>query len=298
MNKKINFGLIPYFVWSLLFIVAPTVIVVAFAFSNENSQITVENFIKIKGYFKIIIKSLIYTTIATFVCFLIAYPVSYYASKIKNNIFKKIFIIAITLPMWTNLLLRTYSWMTILENNGILNNILRFFNIPTLKIINTPIAIIVVMAYDFLPFMILPIYTTICKIDENLIAASEDLGANNIKTFKLVILPLSVPGILTGISVVFVSCSCCFLIPRLLGGGLNTLIGELIETQFMGTIYNPWFGSALATFFMILIGTILALTNRINKTERENLNIWQKKFFLKFVSFLFFCFYIFQLLLL
>ncbi len=271
--KKLKFVLLPYLIWSFLFIVAPTLIVFSFSFLNENSQITLENFIKIRGYFKIIFKSLVYTTIATLVCLLISYPVSYFASKIKNHIFKKIFVIAITLPMWTNLLLRTYSWMTILENNGILNGILRFFKMPPIKIINTPIAIVIVMAYDFLPFMILPIYTALCKINDNLIAASEDLGANNIKTLKLVILPLSVPGILTGVSVVFVSCSCCFLIPRLLGGGLNTLIGELIESQFMGTIYNPWFGSAIATFFMILIGSVVFLTNRLNKKERENLTI-------------------------
>ena len=270
-RKYLNF--IPYLIWIVVFVLAPTLIVFCFAFLNEENQLTLENIIRIKNYFKIIVKSLLYTTLATTLCLIIAYPVSYFASKIKSSLNKKIFIVLITLPMWTNLLLRTYSWMSILEKNGILNNLLKLAHLPTIKIINTPIAIILVMAYDFLPFMILPIYTAISKIDDSLIEASEDLGANNLTTLKYIIFPLSLPGILSGTSIVFVSCSCCFLIPRLLGGGSSVLLGELIESQFMGTIYNPFFGSAIAIFFMLLISFIVALTNKLNKTETENLPI-------------------------
>ncbi len=269
MKKLISF--MPYCIWMALFVVAPTLIVVCFGFLNENYSLTLENILKIGGYFKIIVKSLIFTTIATAVCLIIAYPFSYFLSKVKNNILKKFCIVLITIPMWTNLLLRTYSWMTILEKNGLLNGILKIFNIGPIRIINTPIAIILVMAYDFLPFMIMPIYSAISKIDTNIIEASEDLGANKIKTLKFIILPLSTSGIISGVSIVFVSCACSFLIPRLLGGGSNVLIGELIESQFMGTIYNPWFGSALATFFMFLIVIIMAISNRFKKNETENL---------------------------
>ena len=271
--KKSYLNFIPYCIWTFLFTIAPTLIVFCFAFLNEKNQLTFYNIMRIKDYSLIILKSLALTTIATAVCLLIAYPISYFASRIKSSLNKKIFIILITLPMWTNLLLRTYSWMTILERNGLLNNLLKFLNLSPIKIINTPIAIIIVMAYDFLPFMILPIHTAICKIDNNLIQASEDLGANNLTTFKYIILPLSLPGILSGVSIVFVSCACSFLIPRLLGGGSNILIGELVESQFMGTIYNPWFGSAIAMFFMLLVGIIMLLTHRLNKTETENLPI-------------------------
>ena len=271
MKKYDSF--IPYCVWVFLFILTPTFVVLIFAFLNENSNFTLENFLNIKNYFGVILKSLGYTTAATSLCLFLAYPISYFASKIKSNMFKKIFIIAISLPMWTNLLLRTYSWMTILENNGILNNILKSLNLSPLKIMNTPIAVIIVMAYDFLPLMIIPIYNSICKIDENLIQAGEDLGANNFKIFKLIILPLSMPGILSGFSIVFVSCACCFFIPRLLGGGFNVLIGELIESQFMGSVYNPWFGSAISIFFMLLIILIIKITQKFNKTETENLTI-------------------------
>lgn len=271
--KRSYLNFLPYCIWITLFILAPTLIVFCFAFLNEQGNLTFYNIYRITNYLKIIFKSLLYTTIATAVCLFIAYPVSYFASKIKSSLNKKIFIILITLPMWTNLLLRTYSWMTILERNGLLNNLLRFLKLSPIKIINTPIAIIIVMAYDYLPFMILPIYTAISKIDNNLIQASEDLGAGNFKTFKYIILPLSSPGILSGTSIVFVSCCCSFLIPRLLGGGSNVLIGELIESQFMGTIYNPWFGSAIAMFFMLLIGVIIVLTHKLNKTETENLRI-------------------------
>ena len=279
--KKSYFKLLPYCTWIIFLILAPTLIVFSFAFLNEDFRLTFENFKRISNYLKIISKSLVFTTIATTLCLLIAYPVSYFASKIKSELYKKIFIVIITLPIWTNLLLRTYSWMTILENNGLLNRFLIFLKLKPIHIINTPVAIIIVMAYDFLPFMILPIYTTICKINKNLIQASEDLGANTFQTFRYILLPLSAPGILSGVSIVFVSCACSFLIPRLLGGGSNVLIGELIESQFMGTIYNPWFGSALSIFFMLLIGVIIYTTNNLNKTETENLPIWLKKLFLK-----------------
>lgn len=271
--KKSYLMFLPYLIWLMLFILAPTLIIICFSFLNEDLKPTLENFFKIKQYFKIVLKSLKFTTIATLICLLIAYPVSYFASKIKKPIYKKMFIVAVTLPMWSNLLLRTYSWMSILEKNGLLNNLLAFLKFPTLNLINTPYAIIVVMVYDFLPFMIIPIYSCIFKINQSLIEASEDLGANNFKTFKLIILPLSIPGIMSGVCVVFVSCAFCFLIPRLLGGGFNVLVGELIESQFMGTIYNPWFGSAIATFLMLLIGLIVFLIYKLTKTKIKDLAI-------------------------
>ncbi len=265
--KKSFISFAPYIVWIVLFTIAPTIIILCFSFLNENFQFTLNNIAQMKDYVKVILRSILYTTAATGICLLLAYPISYFANKIQNDFFKKIFIVLITLPMWTNLLLRTYSWMTILENNGIINNILKFLNLPTIKLINTPFSIIIVMAYDFLPFMILPIYNAISKINENIIEASEDLGANKLKTFQLVILPLSLPGVLSGTAIVFVSCSCSFLIPRLLGGGTHILIGELIESQFMGPIYNPWFGSAIATCFMSIIFIIISLSRLAKKKK-------------------------------
>ena len=155
--KKSYFMFLPYLIWLILFILAPTLIIICFAFLNEDLKLTLENFLKIKQYFKIVFKSLKFTTIATLICLLIAYPVSYFASKIKKPIYKKMFIVAVTLPMWSNLLLRTYSWMSILEKNGLLNKLLVFLKLKPLNLINTPYAIIVVMVYDFLPFMIIPV---------------------------------------------------------------------------------------------------------------------------------------------
>ena len=254
----------------ILFTLIPLLMIIWFSFTNESYGFTLENILKIGNYLGVIGRSLTFALAATIICLVISYPFSYFITKF-SNLKQKLLIILIMLPMWTNLLLRTYAWMTILEKNGLINNFFKAFGLPTLRMINTPGAVILGMVYDFLPFMIIPIYTTINKIDKNLIEAGSDLGANSLQTFRRIVLPLSVPGIVSGVSMVFVPATSTFIISQLLGGGSNTLVGDLIESQFMGSTYNPWLGSALSFVLMLLIALIMAATRKFDKTETEAL---------------------------
>ena len=173
------------------------------------------------------------------------------------------------LPMWINILLRTYAWLTILEGNGVLNQVLAFFKLPKINVINTDIAVILGMVYNFLPYMILPLHASISKIDKKIIEAARDLGASRRQIFFKIILPLSIPGIISGVTIVFVPSVSTFVVSNILGGGKSLLIGDLIEMQFLGSAYDPFFGCALSVVLMFFVFIFVFLINRLDTNEVE-----------------------------
>ena len=236
---------VPYVVWMALFVVAPIIMVVIYAFSTASGGFTLDNFARMGTYTVIFTRSFKLAIIATFVCLLIGYPLSYIMAK-EGPRFQRVGMMLIMLPMWVNFLLRTYSWMSILEKNGLIN---QFFSaiglfdlinsifgtdIQYFHMIGTQGAVVLGMVYNYLPFMILPIYSVIVKLDNSLLEAARDLGANSTAVFRKVIFPLSLPGILSGVTMVFVPSVSTFAISRLLGGGTQMLLGDLIEQQFLG----------------------------------------------------------------
>jgi spermidine/putrescine transport system permease protein len=202
------------------------------------------------------------------VCLILGYPVAYILSKERPRV-QRVLLMLIMLPMWMNFLLRTYAWMSILENTGLLNRLLESLGLPTLHIINTPGAVVIGMVYNFLPFMILPVYSVIVKIERSLIEAAQDLGAGSFSVFRKVIFPLSLPGVLSGITMVFVPAVSTFVISQLLGGGGNMLLGDLIEMQFLGSAYNPHLGSAIALVMMVVVMLCMWLMNRFGAGEEQ-----------------------------
>ena len=255
---------IPYIIWMALFVVAPIVLVVLYAFTAADGGFTFANFTRMGNYFGVFVRSFWLALIATAICLVIGYPIAYLISK-ESKRFQRISMALIMLPMWMNFLLRTYAWMSILENTGLLN---RFFSaIGLINMINTPGAVVLGMVYNFLPFMILPIHSVIQKIDRNLIEAAQDLGSNNYHVFTKVIFPLSLPGVLSGITMVFVPAVSTFAISKLLGGSKDLLLGDLIEIQFLGSAYNPHLGSAISLVMMLVVVICMAVMNRFGEGE-------------------------------
>ena len=250
-----------------IFVLTPLVLILFFSFTNDKNQFTLENLVIACGYSSIFLKSIWLAAVSTIVCLLIGYPVAYCVSKISCK-YQNIFLILLMIPMWTNFLLRTYAWMTILEYNGLLNSILNFLGFSKINMINTQGAVILGMVYNFLPYMILPIYTILDKMDKRAIEAAQDLGANRIKVFTKVILPLSVPGIVSGFTMVFVPSVSTFIISKILGGGSIFIIGDLIEMQFLGNVYNPHLGSAISLILMIIIMLCMATMNQGNRIQK------------------------------
>ena len=265
---RTKFLSIPYVVWMALFVVAPIVIVVVYAFTTSEGAFTLGNFSNMLSYATVFGRSLWLAFLATAICLLIGYPIAYLLSR-EGERFQKIVMLLFMLPMWMNLLLRTYSWMSILENTGLLNQLLTLIGLPTVRIINTHGAIVLGMVYNFLPFMIMPIYSVIVKIDRNLIEAAQDLGAPTLAVFRRVVLPLSLPGVLSGITMVFVPAVSTFAISQLLGGSKDLLLGDLIEMQFLGSAYNPHLGSAIALVMMIIVMICMGLMNKFGDGEEQ-----------------------------
>lgn len=253
----------PYLLWSILFIIAPLIMVAYYAFTDKTGAFTLNNFEQIGGYFSTILLSVLYGIVATLICVLIGYPFAYYLSKHSANTQRTI-VLLVMLPMWMNFLIRTYSLMTILGDSGIINSFLMSIGLEPLKLINTPGAVILGMVYNFLPYMILPIYSVLSKLDNSLVEAAQDLGANKFNVFGRVILPLSLPGLLSGITMVFVPCVSTFYITQKLGGGQIVLIGDVIETQFQSA-NNYNLGASLSFVLMILIFICLAVVNYFDK---------------------------------
>ncbi|MDD7793124.1 ABC transporter permease [Clostridium sp. 'White wine YQ'] len=265
MNKKRGLAAYPYLLWSLLFIVVPLIIVLFFSFTKKiDSQyvFSLENYQKLISpqYLKVFGRSLLLAIISTVACLVMGYPIAYMISKMnvgKRNVLIMLFI----LPMWMNFLLRTYSWLAILGKNGIINTLLGYIGIGPLNLLYNDGTVILGMIYNFLPFMVIPIYTVLIKIDSDLISAAQDLGADRRILFKRVIFPLSIPGVMSGITMVFMPAVSTFIISSLLGGGQYMLVGNLIEQQF--TNIGDWnFGSAISIFMMIIILISMALLSR------------------------------------
>ena len=278
-NRLSRFA-IPYVIWMALFVVAPIIMVVIYAFSASVGGFTLDNFAKMGTYTVVFTRSFKLALIATAICVLIGYPVSYKMSK-EGPRFQRLAMVLIMLPMWMNFLLRTYSWMAILENNGLLNQLFRkigliaFYNnifgtdISFFRMINTQGAVVLGMVYNYLPFMILPIYSVIVKLDHSLIEAARDLGANSVQVFRRVILPLSLPGVLSGITMVFVPSVSTFAISKMLGGGTEMLLGDLIEQQYMGGAYNPYLGAAISLVMMVIVVICMVVMNRFGEGEEQ-----------------------------
>nr|WP_325216054.1 ABC transporter permease [uncultured Oscillibacter sp.] len=280
MKPKLSRFAIPYVVWMALFVVAPIVLVVVYAFSNDLGGFTLENFSKMGTYAVVFGRSFKLALIATFVCLLIGYPVSYLMSR-EGEKFQRAAMVLIMLPMWINFLLRTYSWMSILENNGLLNQIFQktgllslyngIFgtNLEYFPMMNTQGAVVLGMVYNYLPFMILPIYSVIVKLDGSLVEAARDLGADGVNVFRRVVLPLSLPGVLSGITMVFVPSVSTFAISKMLGGGTELLLGDLIEQQFLGGAYNPQLGAAISLVMMVIVVVCMVVMNRFGEGEEQ-----------------------------
>ncbi len=253
MTSKKKILATPYVFWSVLFIIVPLCMIFYYGFTDKTGAFTLENIVAIATaeHSKALWQSLLLSLISTIICFILAYPLAMILANMKVGQHSFIILIFI-LPMWMNFLLRTLAWQTLLEKTGVINSVLSFFGLPTLNIINTPYAIILGMVYNFLPFMVLPLYNALSKIDENVINAAKDLGANKIQTFFRITLPLSVPGIISGITMVFVPALTTFVISTLLGGSKVLLIGNVIEQEF--TQASNWhLGSGLSIVLMIFI---------------------------------------------
>ncbi|WP_325199242.1 ABC transporter permease [Oscillibacter sp.] len=280
MKPKLSRFAVPYVVWMALFVVAPIVLVVVYAFSSDAGGFTLDNFSRMGTYAVVFGRSFKLALIATLICLVIGYPVSYLMSR-EGERFQRAAMVLIMLPMWINFLLRTYSWMSILENNGLLNQLfqkiglLRLYNglfgteLEYFPMMNTQGAVVLGMVYNYLPFMILPIYSVIVKLDGSLVEAARDLGADGVNVFRRVILPLSLPGVLSGITMVFVPSVSTFAISKMLGGGTELLLGDLIEQQFLGGAYNPQLGAAISLVMMVIVVVCMVVMNRFGEGEEQ-----------------------------
>ena len=269
MNKK-SFGskfvAYPYAVWSAIFIVVPLLIMFYFALTDANGVFTLSNIASLGRFKKAFAISIVYAAISTVITLILAYPMAYFMTKLKISSQRMVMMI-VMLPMWTNFLIRTYSWISILANTGIINTVLGKLGLGPLKLINTPGAVILGMVYDFIPYMILPIYSVMSKIDNSLLEASEDLGANAFNKFKKVIFPLSRPGVISGITMVFVPSVSTFYISQKLGGNKTMLIGDTIEYFYnIGPDYYN-IASAISLVLMVLIMISLFIMNRFSNDE-------------------------------
>jgi spermidine/putrescine transport system permease protein len=255
----------PYYIWMLIFIIVPLLLIIYYTFTDDSSGTVKLTFNNIKAifdplYLKVIWRSVYMSLIATVVCLVLGYPA---AMILSNRDFsrKSTMLILIVLPMWMNFLLRTYSWLSLLENEGLINQFLGWLGLPQANLMYNNFAVILGMVYNFLPFMILPVYSVLVKIDKNVVEAAKDLGGNNLVVFRRIILPLSTPGIISGITMTFMPALSTFVISRLLSGGKISLIGNIIEQQF--TVTGNWgFGSALSLFLMILIFVSMIFINK------------------------------------
>lgn len=262
---KKNACLIPLYVWTAVFVLFPLAIVIYFAFTRAGgagTEFSLEGFSRLADpmYLGVVLKSFKIAIISTLVCILCGYPAAYILARSRSRA-KFIIVILMLLPMWMNFLLRTYSWLSILENTGIINTVLASLGLPKVRFLYNEGAVILGTVYNYLPFMIMPIYITLLKLDESHLEAAADLGANPFQAFLRVTLPFSVPGILSGVSMVFVPSVTTFVISQLMGGGKVPLIGDVIEQQFR--VVNDWhFGSALSVVIMVIVLIFMHFINR------------------------------------
>lgn len=269
----------PHLAWMVLFVIVPIVLVLLYSVNvlttGGETGFTLENYVNFFDvtYMKIFAYSMWIALLSTFFCLLLGYPVAYILAKRERTRAKagkksSAMFMLFVMPMWMNMMLRTYSWLTILETNGLLNSLLGFFHLPPVNILYTTAAVTLGMVYDFIPFMILPVYSVLAKIDTSLNEAAEDLGASPAKVFARVTFPLSLPGVVSGITMVFLPSVTTFYISNIFGGGQIMLIGNLIEQQFL--VANNWnFGSAVSIVMMILVFLSMKIMNLFNRGNQQ-----------------------------
>jgi len=272
-NKLITY---PYIVWLILFIVVPILLVLSYSITfkaDSGLSFTLENYKRFFDplYINVLVHSINLSLISTVICLILGYPMAMIIAKSPIR-YRNILVLFFVIPMWMNFLLRTYAWMTLLERSGLINKLLTWLHLPTVNFMYTNGAVVLGMVYNFLPFMVLPIYSVLIKIDKNLIEAAQDLGADELKVFFRVTLPLSLPGVISGIVMVFMPAITTFVISRLLGGGQFTLIGNLIEQQFLST--GDWnFGSAISMLMLVFILLSSSIMGKYGKSK-EGVGLW------------------------
>ena len=266
MKRGSKISAIPYIIWILIFTIVPFVLVIYYAFSdNATGRFTLDNIANSSAYLPVLIKSLCLAFVATLICLLIAYPLAYIMSR-KSAAVQRVFMMLVMLPMWMSFLIRTYSWMALLQDTGIINSFLAKLGIDPIHMINTSGAVILGMVYNFLPYMIMPIYSVMAKLDYSMVEAAQDLGGNRLTVIKRCIIPMSMPGVISGITMVFVPSVSTFYISQKLGGGSFDLIGDVIERQFQQS-YNYNLGASLSLVLMVLILICMAVMNRFSGDE-------------------------------
>ena len=256
----------PYTVWMTVFIVLPMLLVGYFAFTDQSGSFTMEKRLGVGPYSNVFLRSIWLGAVATAVSLGLGYPLAYIISKV-NVRRQNIMVMLVMLPMWMNFLLRTYAWMTLLEDNGLINSALAAVGLPRVHMINTAGAVVLGMVYNYIPYMILPLYSVLTKIDRSVIEAAQDLGANSREVFWKVVVPMSMPGVISGVTMVFVPAVSTFIISKMLGGGGNLLIGDLIDMQFLGSAYNPNLGSAVSLVLMVIILICMGIMNQFDDGE-------------------------------
>ena len=266
MKAKSRLLSAPYTVWMTIFIVLPMLLVAWFAFTDRAGQFTLENILSVGQYSNVFLRSIWLGAVATFISLVMGYPLAYIISKMSAKR-QSVMVMLVMLPMWMNFLLRTYAWMTLLEDNGLINAALKALGFNGIHMINTAGAVVLGMVYNYIPYMILPLYSVLTKIDQSVIEAAEDLGANSRQVFFKVVVPMSKPGIISGVTMVFVPAVSTFIISKMLGGGANLLIGDLIDMQFLGSAYNPNLGSAISLVLMVIILICMGIMNQFDDGE-------------------------------
>lgn len=256
----------PYTVWMAIFIILPMVLVGWFAFTDKSGAFTLENILSVGQYSNVFLRSIWLGALATAVSLVMGYPLAYIISRLPAKR-QSVMVMLVMLPMWMNFLLRTYAWMSLLEDNGLINAALSAVGLPKVHMINTGGAVVLGMVYNYIPYMILPLYSVLTKIDPSVIEAAQDLGANDRKVFLKVVVPMSMPGMISGVTMVFVPAVSTFIISKMLGGGGNLLIGDLIDMQFLGSAYNPNLGSAISLVLMVIILICMGIMNQFDDGE-------------------------------
>ncbi|WP_330695323.1 ABC transporter permease [Anaerotignum sp.] len=261
---------VPYIVWMAAMIVVPMLLIILYAFTNKGNDVatirfSLENFARFFSdtvFMSVLKRSLYIAIVTTIICILMGYPIAYVIAN-RSEKSKIFWILLITLPTWINMLVRTYAWMGILQDEGVINGFLGLFGIGPITMIHTTFAVVLGMVYNFIPFMILQIYTALTKMDKSYLEAASDLGANRVQSFLRITLPLSIPGVISGITLVFLPAVSSFFIPKLLGGGQYVLIGNVIETEFLTS--GDWnFGSAISLAMAVIIMISMYITKKVD----------------------------------
>ena len=258
----------PYLIWMAVFVIVPLIMVAYFAFFGDDGGFTLDHIKDAAQYGRIFARSVWLAAVATVICLVVSYPIAFILSRMKTKN-QSTMLMIVMLPMWMNFLLRTYAWMTLLGNEGVLNYLFGLIGLGPFRMLNTQGAIVLGMVYNYLPYMILPLYSVMEKIDQSVLEASQDLGCGRMQALVLVVVPLSLPGIMSGITMVFVPAISTFIISRMLGGGSNLLIGDLIEMQFLGNSYNPNLGAAISLILMVIVLIIMAVMHQFDSSDDD-----------------------------